>query len=96
VAEQWAPQFGGWDEGEIRRRMDAVVVDMKEGISMTRTEYSVLKEVLKYDECGWSKGRSNSLGIGHHVQLERLVQLWCDNLPRKIPYYRLRPIHFGH
>jgi hypothetical protein len=20
----------------------------------------------------------------------------CDNLPRKIPYYRLRPIHFGH
>jgi hypothetical protein len=21
---------------------------------MTRTEYSVLKEVLKYDECGWS------------------------------------------
>jgi hypothetical protein len=20
----------------------------------------------------------------------------CDNSPRKIPYYRLRPIHFGH
>jgi hypothetical protein len=20
----------------------------------------------------------------------------CDNPPRKIPYYRLRPIHFGH
>jgi hypothetical protein len=22
--------------------------------------------------------------------------LACDNPPRKIPYYRLRPIHFGH
>jgi hypothetical protein len=21
--------------------------------------------------------------------------IWCDNPPRKIPYYRLRPIHFG-
>jgi hypothetical protein len=21
---------------------------------------------------------------------------FCDNPPRKIPYYRLRPIHFGH
>jgi hypothetical protein len=20
----------------------------------------------------------------------------CDNPPRKIPYYRLKPIHFGH
>jgi hypothetical protein len=20
----------------------------------------------------------------------------CDNPPRKIPYYRLRPVHFGH
>jgi hypothetical protein len=20
----------------------------------------------------------------------------CDNPPRKIPYYRLRPFHFGH
>jgi hypothetical protein len=28
---------------------------MKERMSMTRTEYSVLKEFLKYDECGWSK-----------------------------------------
>jgi hypothetical protein len=21
---------------------------------------------------------------------------YCDNPPRKIPYYRLGPIHFGH
>jgi hypothetical protein len=21
---------------------------------------------------------------------------WCDNPPRKIPYYHLKPIHFGH
>jgi hypothetical protein len=36
--------------------MDVGEVDMNERISMTRTEYSVLKEVLKYHECGWSKG----------------------------------------
>jgi hypothetical protein len=23
-------------------------------------------------------------------------QVHCDNPPRKIPYYRLKPIHFGH
>jgi hypothetical protein len=27
---------------------------MKERMLMTRMEYSVLKEVLKYHECGWS------------------------------------------
>jgi hypothetical protein len=32
--------------------MDAGVVDMKEGIWMTRTKY--LKKVLKNDECEWS------------------------------------------
>jgi hypothetical protein len=26
----------------------------------------------------------------------RLEVHLCDNLPRKIPYCRLRPIHFGH
>jgi hypothetical protein len=32
------------------------------------------------------------------VQVPRLGRRggWCDNPPRKIPYYRLRPIHFGH
>jgi hypothetical protein len=25
-----------------------------------------------------------------------LLVLPCDNPPRKVPYYRLRPIHFGH
>jgi hypothetical protein len=24
------------------------------------------------------------------------IMAHCDNPPRKIPYYRLRPIHFGH
>jgi hypothetical protein len=27
----------------------------KERISMARSEYSVLKKVLKYHACGWSK-----------------------------------------
>jgi hypothetical protein len=38
--------------------MNAGEMDMEERISMTSTEYSVLKKVLKYDECGWSKPSS--------------------------------------
>jgi hypothetical protein len=34
---------------------------------------------------GGDGGRPAGLGAG-----------WCDNPPGKIPYYRLRPIHFGH
>jgi hypothetical protein len=34
--------------------MSAGVVNIKVGISLTRLEYSVLKEGIKDDECGWS------------------------------------------
>jgi hypothetical protein len=34
--------------------MDAGEVDIKERISLMRQTYSVLKEKIKYDECGWS------------------------------------------
>jgi hypothetical protein len=34
--------------------MDAGEMNMKERISMMITEYSVLKGVLKENECGWS------------------------------------------
>jgi hypothetical protein len=33
--------------------MGAGEMEMKEKISMTETECSVLNEVLKYHECGW-------------------------------------------
>jgi hypothetical protein len=35
--------------------MGAGEVNMKERISMTRTKYFVLKEILKFHECGWSQ-----------------------------------------
>jgi hypothetical protein len=35
--------------------VNAAEVDTKERMLTTRTEYSVLREVLKYDECGWSE-----------------------------------------
>jgi hypothetical protein len=38
--------------------MNAGEVNMKGRISMTRTEYSVLKEVLKFHECGWSNSQN--------------------------------------
>jgi stress-induced morphogen len=34
--------------------MDAGEVNIKERISMTRMVYSILKEEMKDDECGWS------------------------------------------
>jgi hypothetical protein len=34
--------------------MDAGEVDMKERILMMRIEYSVLKEEIEDNECGWS------------------------------------------
>jgi hypothetical protein len=34
--------------------MDAGDVDIKQRISPMREAYSVLKEKIKYDECGWS------------------------------------------
>jgi hypothetical protein len=34
--------------------MDAGEVDIEERISLTRQAYSVLKEKIKYDKCGWS------------------------------------------
>jgi hypothetical protein len=30
------------------------------------------------------------------VDIDGLEEARCDNPPRKIPYYRLRPVHFGH
>jgi hypothetical protein len=30
------------------------------------------------------------------VAVDKFTKWICDNPPRKIPYYRLRPIHFGH
>jgi hypothetical protein len=46
-ADTWVPPVGSWDEGELRGKMNAEEVYMKERIWMTRTEYSVLKKVLK-------------------------------------------------
>jgi hypothetical protein len=41
--------------------MDAREVDIKERISITRTGYSLLKEKLKDDECGWSNNQKAAL-----------------------------------
>jgi hypothetical protein len=48
----------------------------------------------------------NPAGRGSELPMEYLWDLYsvritietagCDNPPRKIPYYRLRLIHFGH
>lgn len=44
---------GCWDEGELRRMMNAEEVNIMERISMTRTVYS-LKLETKEHPCRWS------------------------------------------
>jgi hypothetical protein len=41
---------------------------------------------------------SHALRPPHDIgtRLNQTSGTWCDNPPRKIPYYRLRPIQFGH
>jgi hypothetical protein len=34
--------------------------------------------------------------IEHKTKKKVVKERRCDNPPRKIPYYRLRPIRFGH
>jgi hypothetical protein len=43
-------------------------------------------------------GDITKLGGAMSLAMAALGVTWpanCDNPPRKIPYYRLRPIHFG-
>jgi hypothetical protein len=46
-------------------------VDIKERILMIRMKYSVLKEEMEDDECGWSKSNSNRL-----AKWVRLAKIW--------------------
>jgi hypothetical protein len=52
----WVPHFGSWDSVKIWRMMDAGEENIKERISLSWQEYSVLEENMEYNECGWSKG----------------------------------------
>jgi hypothetical protein len=45
--------------------MDAGGVNIKQRILMTRKEYSVLKEGIKDDECGWSHHAPSSRRLPH-------------------------------
>jgi hypothetical protein len=52
--------------------MNAGEVDIKERILLTKQEYSVLKEEIKDDECGWSH-KLERVGIAwHHFRTHHL------------------------
>jgi hypothetical protein len=53
-------------------------VDIKERISLTRQEYSILKENMKYDECGWSNPKPGETGphIGRLIPII-LARIGC-------------------
>jgi hypothetical protein len=44
-------------------------VNIKVGITLTRQEYSVLKERIKDDECGWSKSLCVQAEKAHRPKL---------------------------
>jgi hypothetical protein len=46
---------------------------------------------------GWEAGGERGRWRGSVAAAAANIPVrFCDNPPRKIPYYRLRPIHFGH
>jgi hypothetical protein len=49
----WVPHFGSWDSVKIWRMMDAGEENIKEIISLSWQEYSVLKQNMEYNKCGW-------------------------------------------
>jgi hypothetical protein len=61
--------------------MNAGEVNIKVGISLTRQEYSILKEGIKDDECGWSnalRGRCvyvDSLAVQDRPLVYMLIKL---------------------
>jgi hypothetical protein len=56
----------------------------------TIPQHSWVDKLFGYDfRVEYRAGRLN-------VVADALSRRHCDNPPRKVPYYRLRPIHFGH
>jgi hypothetical protein len=43
-----------------------------------------------------TQATSGETGLGRRSFYRGATGRDCDNPPRKVPYYRLRPIHFGH
>jgi hypothetical protein len=56
--------------------------------------------IVKYngetDPRVWLNDYRLACQLGGATSDEVIIRNLCDNPPRKIPYYRLRPIHFGH
>jgi hypothetical protein len=60
------------------------------------TNLKVTGTVYPYKYKGSSKQTGIKTGVGYKRYIQNHISDGCDNPPRKIPYYRLRPIHFGH
>jgi hypothetical protein len=52
--DAWGPSWVVWIDKEYKEVIGAGEVDIRERISPTRQKYSILKDDIKDDECGWS------------------------------------------
>jgi hypothetical protein len=82
------------DEDEINQggRNNADIIDVVNYIA-PRRQWTQREFAIARNENAYNQSRDT-----HNLYFHTLVQeqAFCDNPPRKIPYYRLRPIHFGH
>jgi hypothetical protein len=60
-------------------------MDKRDGVTTSS------KEQIRSSVCVRVQGEITSKG-----GKDRGGTTYCDNPPRKIPYYRLKPTHFGH
>jgi hypothetical protein len=103
IVEKRVPKDKVERENIVRRAANYVVIGTElyrrsasSGILMkcvSRSEGLELLQEIHGGECGNHAASTSLVGKAY-----RLGFYWptCDNPPRKIPYYRLRPIHFGH
>jgi hypothetical protein len=91
------PQYDGdYDPKEFLMKFEAAV-ESNGGDATTKAKALVLalKGEVQYWYANIPKGHITSWFQPRNKLLSSFKGM-CDNPPKKIPYYRLRPIHFGH
>jgi hypothetical protein len=85
-----------------KERYAAMSREKKDERNRKARERRMMKKALPYGvQAGEVHFTPDQNGDNECLQNRQLIEHChdtgsCDNPPRKIPYYRLRPIHFGH
>jgi hypothetical protein len=77
--------------GELQFFLGLQIKQSKEGTFVHQTKYT--KDIVRKFKMEDSKAMATPMSTT--TALDTDEERECDNPPRKIPYYRLKPIHFG-